>query len=51
LGALGDCFISTSAIIIAFFFSLFAFIETAAFDSSCYIFLAEWLNSELFTVN
>jgi len=41
IGTAGACFLSTSAIIIAFVLSLFAFFETAIFGSTCNVFLAE----------
>jgi hypothetical protein len=51
IGTSGSCFLSTSAIFISFFLSLFALYETAVFGSSCNIFLASWLSSDLFIVN
>lgn len=51
IGTTGACILSTSAIGLAFFISLFAFIETAIFGSSCNIYLAEWIHSELLVVN
>jgi len=41
IGTSGSCIMSTSAIALAFFISLFAFFETAVFGSSCNIHIAE----------
>jgi len=40
IGVNGSCLLSTSAIFISFFLSLFAFFETAILGSNCEILLA-----------
>ena len=42
IGTSGACFLSTSAIFMSFFLSLFALYETAFFGSCCNIFIIPW---------
>lgn len=51
IGISGACFLSTLAIVLSFFLSLFAFFETSVLGSICTIHLAPWINSELLVVN
>lgn len=47
IGTSGACFLSTLAIILSFFLSLFALFETAILNSACQIFVLSWIKSEL----
>jgi|TARA_B110001452_G_C15240241_1_gene429347 hypothetical protein len=51
IGIFGASILSTSAIFLSFFIAVFIVYETAIIGSSCYIFVAPWINSELLAIN
>lgn len=51
IGISGSCLLSTAAIFFSFCLSVFSLYETAVLGSSCTIYLAPWMTSELLVIN